>query len=308
MPGSRVWIGLYCATVAALAGIAAAVGIIMRGDGTTAVVTSPRGGEYEIATNGMYALNAQRVIAEGIGWDVFTLLVAVPVTLIAAALIARGSTRALLVGAGMLAYFVYAYLEYSVTWAFGPLFLLFVVIYGSSLIGLVWVGTEIATSGVAIRIGSGFPRRSWVTLSVTMAVLLTVLWLGRIWQALGGAADELLFGHTTMTVQALDLGLVVPLTLLIAWLTWRRTAAGYVLSAAWVVTFTTLSLAIVSMLISAAFVEGVIEAPPIVIFGLAGAGAGYLAARMYRSIAEPIAPVAVPEQLGTVTALAHGRT
>ena len=34
-----------------------------------------RGGTYDVALNGVYANNAQRLVAEGVGWDVFTLIV-----------------------------------------------------------------------------------------------------------------------------------------------------------------------------------------------------------------------------------------
>jgi hypothetical protein len=228
----RFGAALVCATVGLLAAVTAALGVFARGDGTVTTVNSVRGGTYEVALNGVYAFNAQRVVAEGVGWDVFTLLVPAPAMLVAAFFVARGSFRATLVAAGLLAYFLYMYLEYSVTWAFGPLFLAFVIIYGMSLVGLVLLSVLVVAYGTENRFSEHFPRRSWVALSTGMALLLTFLWLGRIWQALNGNADELLFGHVTMTVQALDLGLVVPVTLLIAYLTWRRSDVGYVLAAA----------------------------------------------------------------------------
>jgi hypothetical protein len=82
------------AAVALLAGIAAALGTFARGDGSFATVTSARGEVYDVATTGVYADNALQVVAEGVGWDVFTLVVAVPALLIAAVGVWRGSSRA----------------------------------------------------------------------------------------------------------------------------------------------------------------------------------------------------------------------
>ena len=66
---------------AAVAGLASGLGVFARGDGSFQIVTSVRGVTYEMATNGVYAFNSRQLVAEGIGWDVFTLFVAVPATL-----------------------------------------------------------------------------------------------------------------------------------------------------------------------------------------------------------------------------------
>ena len=83
--------------VALLAGSAAALGVFARGDGSFVTVTSARGEVYEMATTGVYAYNALQVVAEGVGWDVFTLVVAAPALLVAAIGTWRGSGRASLV-------------------------------------------------------------------------------------------------------------------------------------------------------------------------------------------------------------------
>ncbi len=275
--------------VAGLAGVAALSGVIARGDGTTQLASSVRGTTYEVAANGVYAFNAQRVVAEGIGWDAFTLVIAVPALLIATWFVARGSFSGRLVAAGLLTYFVYMYLEYAVTWAFGPLFPLYVAILAASLIGLVAVSRSLAVDGIAGRFADHFPRRGWAALSVALALLLTIMWAGRIFQALDGQADALLMGETTLTVQALDLGLVVPATLVIAWYAWRATDLGYALAAAFSIAFATMTAAIAAMLLSAGMVEGSIEWPPLIIFGLASLAAGYLGGRMFAAEREAAA-------------------
>ena len=171
---SRVGPAFVCATVAVLAAIASALGVFARGDGATVVAQTVRGGTYEAALNGVYAHNAQRLVAEGVGWDVFTLIVAAPALLVTAYFAWRGAFNALLVAVGLLGYFLYMYLEYAVTWAFGPLFLLHVVIYGASIVGLAWIAATIAENGIKDRFTERFPRRAWAALSVGMSVLLSV--------------------------------------------------------------------------------------------------------------------------------------
>jgi hypothetical protein len=281
---SNLSIGALSLVVALAAGIVSAIGVFARGDGAVAVVTSVRGETYEMATSGVYANNAQRVVAEGVGWDVFTLLVAAPAMIIAAWLVGHGSFRGRLIAAGLFGYFLYAYLEYTVTWAFGPLFLAYVSIYGASLIGIGLVAVDLGRAGVDGRFGPGLPSRAWPVLLVTMSVLLTLSWLSRIGQALGSGVDGLLLGETTMTVQALDLGLVVPLSIVVAAIAWRGSQVAWAISAAYSVTFVAMTGAITSMMVSASLVEGVVEVVPLAIFGSAAIVGLWLAIRIFRSI------------------------
>jgi hypothetical protein len=273
----------FAVVVALLAAVTAGLGVFARGDGSYETVTSVRGVTYAMTTDGVYAYNAQRVVSEGVGWDIFTLFVAVPVMLAAAGIVAGGSFRGRLFALGLFGYFFYQYLEYAMTWAFGPLFPLFILIFGASLVGLVWFGANVAGDGIADRFGEDFPGRPFAVVSILMAVLLVVMWTGRIAAGLAGDLDTAgLHGETTLVVQALDLGAVVPTALLISALAWRRTAIGYVLASVYVVTSIAMSAAIVAMLLSAGIVEGSFELPPILIFGAFLAVLLGLAVRMYR--------------------------
>jgi hypothetical protein len=280
---SRLWMAASCAGVATLAAIAAALGVFARGSGEFITVTSARGQSYEMATTGVYAYNAQRVVAEGVGWDSVTLGLAVPALLAVVPLVARGSFRGRLFAAGLLGFFLYQYLEYSVTWAFGPLFLLFVGTYGLSLVTIGWLAWSLVIDHPTALLGQGFPRRRWAALNIALSGLLTIMWLQRIALALGGQSD-LLMGETTLTVQALDLGLVVPASVLSAVLVLRRTQLGYALAAAFGVTFVAMTTAITGMLLSAWAVEGSLEIVPVTIFALASLSATRLLVLIYRPL------------------------
>lgn len=93
-----------CLLVAILAAVASFLGVFARGTGAVLTVTSPRGETFDMATTGVYAFNAQRVVAEGVGRDIVTLALAIPVLLVAVPLVARGTFRGRLFGAGLLGY------------------------------------------------------------------------------------------------------------------------------------------------------------------------------------------------------------
>ena len=287
----RPALATLAAVIAVLAGVAAALGVFARGDGSYVLVTSTRGEVYEMATTGVYANNALQVVAEGVGWDVFTLVVAAPALLLAAIGVWRGSGRASLLATGLLGYVLYNHLEYAVTWAFGPLFPLFVTLFATSIAAVIGFGALLGAEGIGHRFSDRFPRRSWAALSIGMSGLLTVMWAGRIAAALAADGAPQLHGETTMTVQALDLGLVVPVSLVIAVAALRRHPAGLAAAAAFSVTFVAMSAAIASMMISSWIVTGVPAIEPIAIFGAASLLGIAVSTRMLRSVVPATARV-----------------
>jgi hypothetical protein len=287
MKPNNVAQALLCCAVALGAGLAAAAGVFLRGDNSVLTVTSVRGVPYEVAANGVYAYNAHQVVAEGVGWDLFTLIVIVPALLLTALFVARGSFRGELLATGLLGYLFYMYFEYSVTWAFGPLFVLHIAIAGLSLGGMVWLVSEFAPVAASREPAPGFPCRSWAALALGMAGLLGLMWAGRIFQALGSTADadSMLAGGTTLTVQAIDLVLVLPTLVISALAVLRRSVVGEMAAAVLVVVFVAMAAAIDAMLLSAGVINGEFEWPPIVLFGAAAAAGLVIGWRMYSVLA-----------------------
>jgi hypothetical protein len=279
----RTELAVLCLVVAILAGTAAAVGVFSRGDGSVDIAISPRGESYKMITSGVYRYNSERMVAEGIGWDVFTLFAAVPALFISLIGLARGSLRARLFVLGILGYLFYQYLMYAVAWAFGPLFLLFVVIYALSLVAAVRILVTIRITDLGSYVGEGFPALGMGIFSLAMAGILVIMWLGRIVPALSGEIQGILLGQTTLVVQALDLGLVVPLAVFTGITALRRRPIGYLLSSVMVIKGAAMAAAICTMLIAAWVVEGALEVAPFVIFAAAAAAAVWLAIRIYRS-------------------------
>jgi hypothetical protein len=281
---TQIGIVALCLVIALLAAGAAAAGLFLRGDGAFEPVTSVRGEQYKMATTGVYAYNAERVVAEGIGWDIFTLLFAIPALLAALPSLARGSLRGKLFALGILAYLFYQYLMYAVAWAFGPLFLLFVAIYALSLTAIVWIVSTLQLNRLAESFSASFPKRGMAILCFLMAAVLLFMWLARILSALSGELEGVLDGQTTLVVQALDLGLIVPLALFTGVAAWRGSAAGYLLSAIVAVKAFAMAAAICTMLLSAWAYEGTLEVIPLAIFAAAAGASAWLGGRIYRSM------------------------
>lgn len=280
-------IAWLCLVIALMAAITAGFGVFMRGSGSTSSATSIRGEQFTYVTDGVYAFNPQRVVAEGVGWDWVTLLVAVPLLLVSLPGLARGSLRARLLAMGILGYFFYQYLMYAVFWAFGPLLPSFIVLYALSAVAIVRIVATIDIAELPERIGDGFPRKGMVVFCGVIALLLVAMWVQRLATAYrGDLAGAGLFGMPTFTVQAMDLGMLVPIAIATAVLLWRSNPWGYLLGIVFAVKGATMAGAICAMLISAAIVEGSLEVVPFAIFGAAAVTSGVLAWRMLANVAE----------------------
>jgi hypothetical protein len=275
----------HTAAVAMLAGVISGLGVFGRGAGLVASATSIRGERFDYVTDGIYAFNPVRVVAEGIGWDVVTLFGVAPALLVVSWFVARGSVRGRLAATGLLGYLFYQYLMYAMFWAIGPLFPAFVVLYPAAVWGIVRLIAATDLDALATHLGAGFPRRAVAWFSLAMALLLIGMWVPRIATALrGDLAAAGLLGTPTLVVQALDLGIVVPLALAASWTLWHGHRAAPVLAGLLMVKALSMAIAIMAMLISAWQVEGSLEVVPFVIFTLVAVFAGWLAARVLLAV------------------------
>jgi hypothetical protein len=268
-----------------LAGVASLAGIVFRGDLATMPWTTLRGEVVEIVTSGVYAWNSLPVVSEGVGWDLVTLLVAVPGALVAAVGVARGSFRATLVALGFLVYFLYQYAMYAMFWAVGPLYPLHVLIAALSLCAIAVLVPGLDLGRVSQRFGPRFPRRAVAGLGVFMVVVLAGLWLPTIWKVVGqGQFQGNLNGGVTLVIPVFDLAFLVPLGAFTAVAAWRRLPAGYVLATTVVVKAATMAAAIAAMLLVEWLTTGVFAAVPIALFGLTAVGSAAIGYRVYGSV------------------------
>jgi hypothetical protein len=291
--------------VALLAAVASLAGILLRGDLVTVSWTTLRGEAIEVVDDGIYAWNALPVVAEGVGWDLVTLVLAVPGALLAALGVARGSYRAVMVALGFLVYFLYQYAQYAMFWAIGPLYPLHVLLAALSLSTIALLVARLDLASVPLRFDSTFPRRAVAGLGVLMVVVLAGLWLPTVWRVVvGGEVQGLLNGGNTLVVPAFDLGFLVPLGAFTAATAWRRHPAGYLLATIVVVKSVLMGAAIVAMLIVEWAATGVLAAAPAAIFGMIALGSAAIGYRVCASITEMPAEDGQRHQLSSAGAAA----
>src|SRR5687767_13917567 len=85
-----------------------------------------------ILLEGTYAKESASWAAQGVGQDIVTLTLAVPLLIVSAIEASRGSKRALLVWTGVLVYLVYSYTLYAFFIHFNALFVVYTAALGLS--------------------------------------------------------------------------------------------------------------------------------------------------------------------------------
>lgn len=193
--------------------------------------------------------DAAWLVPQARGQDLVTLLACagmVPALVVAR----RGSPRSQLVWLGLLGYLAYTYVGAAFAYSFNELFLLYVALFGLSVFALVFAFSGIDAAALASRFDRRTPRRGVVAFLLVVALMLCVLWLGQIVPVLAtGEQPESLerSGGSLKYVFALDLGLVVPISLLAATWLWLRRDWGYVLAGLILIKATSMGLALLSM-------------------------------------------------------------
>ena len=177
------------------------------------------------------------VLAEARGWSAATLLVAVPLALVALRGAHRGVLRSRLVGLGVLAYFTYMDLELAVSPPFTALYLLYIAAFACAIPAFVIGVASVEVTALPVSFGEDFPRRTIAGFSLLTALLLAVAWLKPIVSHMlagefGWPVGEDAVQHV---VHALDLGLQVPLGIATGVMLLRRRPVGLLLAAVFLI-------------------------------------------------------------------------
>jgi hypothetical protein len=242
------WTTGLSALVASLALGATAAGILTAFGQTHRTFVTVRGESVTLQGGGLYANESASMAAQGVGMDTVTLLVALPLLLIATYMARRGSTRGRVLQVGAFFYFAYSYLVILFGVMFNPLFLVYVGLLSASLAGLILSVLSIDISRLPAQFSPRFARRTIAWTVIGVSLMFLVLWLSRIVPFIASGAPPVgLESYTTLSVQAADLSLVIPLSVIAGVLLLRYQSAGYLLIVPVVLFLATMGLALGAM-------------------------------------------------------------
>lgn len=236
------------ALVAALAGVWPATGMPYP-------LTTFRGEEVTINARGLYHWDTVSMAAQMQANDLVTLVLGLPLLAVSFWLALRGSLRGRLLLAGTLGFILYTYITMMVGAHYNALFLVYVALFSLSLFSYVLVLMSIDLVSLPRHFSDKLPR-GWIAgLLFFAAAFLSFAWLGRIlpsiaglplsnWENGGITGVPVLENTTSLFIQAMDLGLIVPVCILSGILLLRRHAWGYLLASVGLTKFLTLGIAV----------------------------------------------------------------
>jgi hypothetical protein len=191
-----------------------------------------------LSVNSIYAGLTPVFFPQALAQDIANLAFVSPAWLILAALALRGSLRAYLLWLGVLTFTVYNYVIYTFSVPFGPLFLLWVAVFGASLYAL--MGGVIAVDHKAVE--SSFTSRRATTVAawflIITGILFGFLWLSEDVPALlsGNSPQSVIdMALPTNPVHILDLAFFLPAVIATGVMLLKRRPFAYTLAPAFIV-------------------------------------------------------------------------
>jgi len=198
---------------------------------------------------GLYCNDSVSMAAQARAQDIVTLIICVPLLIVSLIFSNKNSLRGKLLLTGVLGYFLYTYASYSFILMYNNFFLIYVVIMSLSFFAFVMNITSSELKLLQKHFKQNLPRKYIGGFLIFMGTGLCLMWLGRIIPSLYNNNVEGLEHYTTLVIQAMDLGFIVPVGILSGVLLIKNNSLGYLLAPIIIVKATTLLLAITMMII-----------------------------------------------------------
>ncbi len=235
-----------------LSGIAATSGIFSdQGPGSYDYETI-RGKTVEIYGKGIYKHMSADVAIQGIAQDYVTLFIGVPLLILLLPGYRKGSLRHHFLLAGTMGYFLVTYLFYMTMGMYNIMFLGYVTLLGLTFFGLFLLIRFLDSEKIAILFSEKTPHKFVGGFLIFNAIAIAFLWLGVVIPPLleGTVYPDEVQHYTTLIVQGFDLGLLLPVSLVVGLLLYKKRPAGLLFGTVYIVFLAILMTALTAKIIA----------------------------------------------------------
>lgn len=223
--------------------------------------SSINGEIVEIYGKGIYKNDSVSVVAQGKAADLVTLFLAVPILAFATIYTLKGSLKARLLLTGTLGYFLYTYMSYSFLWNYNPLFIVYVVLMSTSMFAFILSLMSFDLEKMPSMFKDKLPIRFLAGFQFFIALMLGLLWIGKLVPSIfNGEIPIGLEHYTTLVIQAMDLGFIVPIAVISGVLLLKRKPFGYLFTSIIIIKAITMLTSITAMIINS-YLSGVVVNP-----------------------------------------------
>lgn len=200
-------------------------------------------------SKGLYQHDTISGAAQMMGQDLITLVICIPLLMGTLYLIRKDSLKGRLIWMGTIFYFLYSYASMAFLTSYNQLFLVYVAIFSVSLYTLFGELLSLDIETVKKSFSPGTVNKIAAVFLVIIGLMLAGMWLKMIiGSLLTGIAPSTLETYTTLVIQALDLGVVVPAAVITGVLLFKGKGWGYLLAAMLLIKVSLLGTAILSMI------------------------------------------------------------
>lgn len=214
-----------------LSAVACIIGIFDQTAYEYAPVVTSFNEEIQLYQKGLYARDSVSAAIQAIAQDAVTLFIGIPLLVVSFVMIKKKKKSGLFLLSGVLGYFLYTYMSYSFLMTFNVFYLIYVLLMVLSFYAFIVVYEMLRESIDIRRLAAGFPKKMTYRFLWAVGIMILLMWLGRIVPAMiSGKAPVGLENYSTLVIQSLDLGVVVPACFVIGYLLKKSNPKGYILS------------------------------------------------------------------------------
>ncbi len=278
-------ITIISAVIIALSLLATCTGIFTYGSEQPGEITTIHGEKFSLHGTGLYRYDTTSYAAQAVAQDWVTLVVGIPLLFAAIILYRKGAIRGHLLLAGALGYILYTYTSLTFLSAYNEYFLIYVALFSASLFAFILTLKELDIQKVYHQCVDSFPRRSTIIFLAVLALFLLMAWLGRIIPGLVNQTPPVgLEAYTTLVIQALDLGVVVPACFLVVYLLAQKEPWGYALAQVVLIKGLLMGIALLAMVIHMIVKNVPVNPVESAIFGLIPVVCAWITIRAINSV------------------------
>jgi hypothetical protein len=222
-------ISLLVVFVVLAAAVATTTGIMSEAGPGSFTYETVRGETVTIYGKGVYQHMSAEVAPQGIAQDYVTLLLGIPLLIIALLSARTGSLKGRFLLAGTLGYFLVTYLFYLLMGMYNVLFLVYVFLLASSFFAFLLTLLSFDRRQLPSFFLSATPYRLTGGFLMFQAVAIALLWLSIVVPPLldRSIIPVQVEHYTTLVVQGLDLGLLLPAGFISGLLFSKKRPFGY---------------------------------------------------------------------------------
>lgn len=235
-----------------LSGFASLTGILSSGGPGSFEFESIRGETVQIYGEGLYRHMSADVAPQGIAQDYVTFFIGIPLLLLSLFYARNGSLKGRFILAGTLAYFLVTYLFYLVMAMYNELFLIYTALLGTSFFAFLLTLFSFDINRLPMIFNESAPVKTAGSFLIINAILIALLWLGIVLPPIfdGTIIPAETEHYTTLIVQGLDLGLLLPLAVVSGILFIQKKPIGLLAAPIYLVFLSIQMLALVAKIIA----------------------------------------------------------